>query len=114
MLIKGQGLLHLRNEKSVLRRRACRSGKKAWRYYRGLPSQRLVKGKSEAEAKHLYDEFMSMVSGGEYDEELLDEAAAFKGVAQLPARIKCATLCWKGMHRLLDELDKDEGENSGK
>ncbi|HIZ16087.1 MAG TPA: SUF system NifU family Fe-S cluster assembly protein [Firmicutes bacterium] len=74
----------------------------------------LVKGKSEAEAKHLYDEFMSMVSGGEYDEELLDEAAAFKGVAQLPARIKCATLCWKGMHRLLDELDKDEGENSGK
>ena len=74
----------------------------------------LVKGKSETEAKHLYDEFMSMVSGGDYDEELLDEAAAFKGVAQLPARIKCATLCWKGMHRLLDEPCGDEGESNGK
>ncbi len=65
----------------------------------------MIKGKSDKESRNLYDEFMKMVSGESYDEELLDEAAAFSGVAELPARIKCATLCWKGMEKLLEQSE---------
>lgn len=70
----------------------------------------LVKGKSDDEAHRLYREFMKMISGEGYDDELLDEAACFCGVADLPARIKCAALCWKGMEQILESENKDGAE----
>jgi nitrogen fixation NifU-like protein len=37
---------------------------------------------------------MQSQSAGEPDEELLEDAAAFHGVAKFPARVKCALLGW--------------------
>ncbi len=51
-------------------------------------------GKSVAEAENLFREFHHLVTTGEADEENLSDMAAFAGVSQFPARIKCATLAW--------------------
>lgn len=54
----------------------------------------LMKGKSEAEAKALFEEFHRLLMTGEFDPEALSDMSAFAGVHQFPARIKCATLAW--------------------
>jgi len=58
----------------------------------------LVTGRSLHEALHAHDEFLSLMqSRGEpfgVDDELLDDAVAFAGVARYPARVKCALLGW--------------------
>lgn len=56
-------------------------------------SERL-KGRKKPDALKIIDEYKKMLSGEEFDEELLDEAAAFQGVSKLPPRIKCAALAW--------------------
>ena len=48
-----------------------------------------------------------MVKGGEDLNEDLEEALAYQGVAKFPARIKCATLSWKALERVLNG-DTDE------
>jgi nitrogen fixation NifU-like protein len=60
----------------------------------------LVIGKSVAEAMGLYDVFQEMMeSQGKYepDEEVLEDAIAFNGVAQFPGRVKCAMLGWSAL-----------------
>jgi len=57
----------------------------------------VVKDKTVAEALERTEAFTEMVSGraeGEPDEEMLDDGVAFAGVAQYPARVKCALLAW--------------------
>lgn len=57
----------------------------------------LVIGKSVAEAMGLQQEFTEMMhSRGEIepDEDRLEDAIAFVGVAKFPARVKCALLGW--------------------
>jgi nitrogen fixation NifU-like protein len=57
----------------------------------------LVIGKPVAEAMGIHDEFLSLMQGKgqvEPDEEVLEDAIAFAGVARFPARIKCALLSW--------------------
>ena len=57
----------------------------------------LIDGKPYAEAMEVADAFMQMMQSqgsGEPDEELLEDAAAFHGVAKFPARVKCALLGW--------------------
>ena len=57
----------------------------------------LIDGKPYAEAMRVADAFMQMMqsqSTGDPDEELLEDAAAFHGVAKFPARVKCALLGW--------------------
>ncbi len=56
-----------------------------------------VKGKTRAEAERLYRLFHGLVTGeagagGKQDG--LGKLAAFAGVAEFPARVKCATLAW--------------------
>ncbi len=57
-----------------------------------------VEGTSLTEALRANEEFsalmQSAVQDQELDEELLGDAIAFSGVAQYPARIKCALLAW--------------------
>jgi nitrogen fixation NifU-like protein len=53
----------------------------------------LLKGKTVAEAKALYDDFHQIVTTGNAPEEISD-IGAFAGVHAFPARIKCATLGW--------------------
>ena len=57
----------------------------------------LVVGKSLADGLALLDEFQAMMHGKgqvEPDEDTLEDGIAFAGVAQFPARVKCALLSW--------------------
>lgn len=60
-----------------------------------------VTGSGIAQAMADYDEFKSLVAEGrtvtDADVEELGDAAAFAGVAQFPARVKCALLGWAAM-----------------
>lgn len=61
-----------------------------------------LSGKSVEKNLDLIDKFYSMIKGEEVeDEEDLEEALVYQGVSQFPARIKCATLPWKALERLL-------------
>lgn len=57
----------------------------------------LMIGSTLDEALTTLDSFNEMVSGRgkvEGDPEVLDDGVAFQGVAQFPARVKCALLGW--------------------
>ena len=45
----------------------------------------------------------------DYD-EILGDASILEGVAQFPARIKCATLAWKALERAIIQDKKEKGE----
>jgi len=65
-----------------------------------------VKGKSTADAHELFDKFHKLVTGeGGLDGEEEGRFAAFSGVSEFPARVKCATLAW---HTLNTALKGDE------
>ena len=59
-----------------------------------------VKGKSVAEAETLFKGFHDMVTGQNAapDTKALGKLAAFAGVKQFPARVKCANLAWHTLH----------------
>jgi nitrogen fixation NifU-like protein len=57
----------------------------------------LVVGQPVDDAMTVHDAFVTLMQGRgqvEPDEDLLEDAVAFAGVAQFPARIKCALLPW--------------------
>jgi nitrogen fixation NifU-like protein len=63
-----------------------------------------VKGKTLAEVEALFEVFHQMVMGkppavGNAPE--LGKLAAFSGVSEFPARVKCATLAWHTLHGAL-------------
>ena len=66
----------------------------------------LVKGKSKAEAKKIIENYMNMIYEKDYDVELLDEAIAFKNTHKQANRIKCATLGWNGLIKLIEESEE--------
>jgi nitrogen fixation NifU-like protein len=60
----------------------------------------LVIGKPVTEALSLQEQFLELMQSrgvGEPDEDVLEDAVAFAGVAKYPARIKCALLGWMAM-----------------
>ena len=65
----------------------------------------LVIGRPVDEARHLTGLFSKMIAGDISDEELeeLEEAGALQNISKMPARVKCATLGWKTLEKLLDE-----------
>ena len=54
----------------------------------------LVIGHPVPDAMKKSDAFLEMMRGGEPDEDVLEDAVAFAGVARYPARVKCALLGW--------------------
>ncbi len=64
-----------------------------------------LKGKSIDEAKKLSQNFYDMLTGDDaFDDEMdMGDAIAYVGVKNFPARIKCATLSYKAIEKLLDE-----------
>jgi len=57
----------------------------------------LVIGKPVTEALEVQDSFLTLMQGRgtvEPDEDVLEDAIAFAGVAKFPARVKCALLSW--------------------
>jgi nitrogen fixation NifU-like protein len=63
-----------------------------------------VKGKRTEEAERMFDIFHKLVTTGEptgLGEAELGRLAAFSGVSEFPARVKCATLAWHTLHSAL-------------
>ena len=63
-----------------------------------------VKGKRTAEAQRMFDIFHKLVTGENagLSEAELGRLAAFSGVSEFPARVKCATLAWHTLNSALD------------
>jgi nitrogen fixation NifU-like protein len=62
-----------------------------------------VKGTTKEEADRLFETFQKLVTGhgGDLDEDELGRLAAFSGVSEFPARVKCATLAWHTLRTAL-------------
>lgn len=72
-----------------------------------------LKGKDVGEAKEVIGEFYEMIKGADVTDKMendLEEAVAYTGVSQFPARIKCATLSWKAIERAIEEVGDKDGE----
>ena len=68
----------------------------------------LVKGKTKEEAFKIIENYLNMIYEKPYDEEALDEAIVFQNTHKQAARIKCATIGWNGLTKLLNgEKDED-------
>jgi nitrogen fixation protein NifU and related proteins len=61
----------------------------------------LVKGKRIEEAQKIFDTFHGVVTGVTRPTEDLGRIAAFSGVSEFPARVKCATLAWHTLNSAL-------------
>lgn len=57
----------------------------------------LLKGKTRAEARQMFDEFQSLVQTGESTNGDLGKLKVFGGVHKYPARVKCAILAWHAL-----------------
>lgn len=68
----------------------------------------LVIGKSEEEAKNLYEIFTGMIHGTATEEQIeqLDEAASLSDISRMPSRVKCAELGWRTLHEMLSSPAK--------
>ena len=63
----------------------------------------VLKGKTIEEAKAIIEDFYSLIKGEEVkDEEALEDAIAYQGVANFPARVKCATISWRALGAILE------------
>jgi nitrogen fixation NifU-like protein len=68
----------------------------------------VLRGKSRAEAEHLFRLFHELVRGEQAAEAHaaeLGKLMAFAGVAEFPARVKCASLPWHTVHAALTRDD---------
>ena len=69
----------------------------------------LLIGKNVLEAKKIINEYMKMINNEDYDFDILEDANAFKNVYKQANRIKCATIGWNAIEKMLDkESKKDE------
>jgi nitrogen fixation protein NifU and related proteins len=69
-----------------------------------------LKGKTEGEARVMFDRVHKMLTGeanGETAVEQLGKLAILSGVCKFPARVKCASLAWHTMNSAL-KGDEDE------
>jgi len=51
-----------------------------------------------------------MVDQRGYDENLLEEAIAFKNVGRQANRIGCATIGWKALRQMIEESEETSNE----
>ena len=67
-----------------------------------------VKGKSKEEAEALFETFHRLVTGDASGLSAADlgRLAAFSGVSEFPARVKCATLAWHTLRTALEGKDE--------
>jgi nitrogen fixation NifU-like protein len=76
----------------------------------------LVIGKPVTEGMATYEKFLELMQGRgnvEPDEEVLEDGVAFAGVAQFPARVKCALLGWSAWRDATAQaLAKKEGASN--
>ena len=70
----------------------------------------VLRGKTEVEARQLFDDFhrlcteegFSLEQADAKDQEALERLQVLSGVREFPVRVKCATLAWHAMASALD------------
>ena len=62
----------------------------------------LLKGKTTDEAKKIMNNYFNMMEEKTYDEDMLEEAIAMWNVHKQANRIKCATIGWKAMKKMME------------
>ena len=65
-----------------------------------------LKDKTTEQAKEIIEDFIKMIKRENLSEEeysKLEDAIAFKNIANMPARVKCALLAWHTLEDLLNE-----------
>jgi nitrogen fixation protein NifU and related proteins len=63
---------------------------------------------SDEHALSIIHEFFELIKGYPFNTDILKgDAIVYQGVAQFPARIKCATLGWKAAEQALIKLKED-------
>lgn len=67
----------------------------------------LIKGKKLQEANEIINNYLAMIHEENYNSDLLDEAVVFMNTSKQAARIKCATIGWNGLSKLIEEYDKN-------
>ena len=65
----------------------------------------LLKGKTIEQANEIIKNYLAMIHEEKYDESILDEAIVFMNTSRQDARIKCATIGWNGMNKILEGKD---------
>lgn len=61
-------------------------------------------GKTLTTSKAIAENYLAMVSNKPFDPTVdLEEAAAYAGVRQFPARVKCASIAWQAFLKTLSE-----------
>ena len=61
-----------------------------------------VKGRRREEIEHLYQQVHALMTGHPGNTDL-GKLAALGGVAEFPARVKCASLCWHTLNAALSD-----------
>ncbi len=67
----------------------------------------ILKGKTETEARELFDQFHKLATGELHPNQQAKDVgklAVFSGVSKFPARVKCAVLSWHTMSSALDHV----------
>lgn len=67
---------------------------------------KLLIGKTYKEALNIIDNYQNMINEKEYDVSTLKEAIVYNETYKQPSRIKCATLTWNGIEKLLKEQNQ--------
>ncbi|MFQ8593910.1 MAG: Fe-S cluster assembly sulfur transfer protein SufU, partial [Thomasclavelia spiroformis] len=63
----------------------------------------LLIGKTIDEANKIIENYQNMIYEKDYDPEIIEEAIVFMNTHKQANRIKCATLGWKGIKKILDQ-----------
>ena len=60
-------------------------------------------GKTLDEAKEIYNNFIKMIDGNDFNSEVLGNAIVYEDISKQPNRRKCALLSWWGMEKVLNK-----------
>ena len=63
----------------------------------------LIIGKTLEQAKYIFEQYTNMIYEKPYDSSVLEEALVFVNTSKQAARIKCATIGWNGLEKIMEE-----------
>ncbi|HHU27678.1 TPA: SUF system NifU family Fe-S cluster assembly protein [bacterium] len=64
----------------------------------------LLMNKTIKEANEIIENYFKMIHEEPYDEDLLEEANAFKNTSKQASRIRCATIGWNGVNEIINKV----------
>ncbi|MDE5617264.1 MAG: iron-sulfur cluster assembly scaffold protein [Ureaplasma sp.] len=67
----------------------------------------LIKNKTISESLIIIENYLKMIDGQEYDEELLDELIAFYKINEQPNRLRCAKIGVLAIYNCLKEMNNN-------